>query len=79
MFRIEHNAETGEIVKVELTAEEIQELEALYKKTVEDNKVKELELQKTLEAKKIAQTKLQALGLDNDDLKALGLQIANEL
>ena len=60
MFRIEHNAETGEIKEIKLTAAEIAFLE---KDADAPNPVKVL----------TPQEKLAALGLTVDDLKALGL------
>ena len=60
MFRIEHNAETGEIKEIQLTAAEIAFLE---KDADAPNPVKVLTPQEIL----------AALGLTTDDLKALGL------
>ena len=60
MFRIEHNAETGEIKEIQLTAAEIAFLE---KDADAPNPIKVL----------TPQEKLAALGLTADDLKALGL------
>lgn len=63
------NTETGEVIVRPLTKEEIKQREidlAAY----EAKKVKESELQ----SKKLAAvSKLEALGLDIEDLKALGL------
>ena len=60
MFRIEHNAETGEIKQIELTAAEIAFLE------------KDADAPNPLKVS-TPQEKLAALGLTADDLKALGL------
>jgi hypothetical protein len=60
MFRIEHNAETGEIKEIQLTAAEIA---FLAKDADAPNPVKVL----------TAQEKFAALGLTADDFKALGL------
>lgn len=61
-----HNAETGEILEVEMTDEEY---EIYLANKAED----EARLEATENAKKIAETKLKALGLTPEDLKALGL------
>ena len=60
MFRIEHNAETGEVKEIQLTDAEIA---FLAKDADAPNPVKVL----------TPQEKLAALGLTADDLKALGL------
>ena len=60
MFRIEHNAETGEIKEIQLTPAEIAFLE---KDADAPNPVVVL----------TPQEKLAALGLTADDFKALGL------
>jgi hypothetical protein len=67
------NAITGEVERVELTAEEYAELEQ-RQKDAEDAETMQAETQAKLEADKLAaEAKLEALGLTADDLKALGL------
>lgn len=61
-----HNVTTGEIFERELTAEEIEQ--GLLAKQKADQERAEAETKKAA-----AQAKLAALGLDEDDLKALGL------
>jgi hypothetical protein len=68
-----HNAETNEVIEREMTIEE----KAQYDKDQAESKArKELQAQLKAEAaakKAGAEAKLAALGLDADDLKALGL------
>lgn len=65
MVRI-HNADTGEVIDREMTDDELAQYEA-HNATL-------AELQNQTEAAKAAaETKLAALGLTTDDLKALGL------
>lgn len=64
-----HNAETGEIIEREMNSDELAQFEA-------DKIARQIEEQKLAEAankRSAAIAKLQALGLDEDDLKALGL------
>ena len=61
-----HNLETGEIIDIELTAEEIAQLEQQTAILAEAEAAKEAK-------RTAALAKLEALGLDEDDLKALGL------
>lgn len=64
-----HNVETGEVVEREMTPDELAQWEA-DKAESEAKKQAQAEAQ----AKKAAAlAKLEALGLDTDDLKALGL------
>jgi len=64
-----HNAKTGEIIEREMNAQELAQLEADKAKAA----IKAQELAEA-EAKRLsALAKLEALGLDADDLKALGL------
>jgi len=63
-----HNVETGEVIEREMTAEEIAELAQINAPKA----LTEEELQ-AIAAKEAAQTKLAALGLTTEDLKALGL------
>jgi multidrug efflux pump subunit AcrA (membrane-fusion protein) len=73
MFRIEHNVETGEIATIELTANEIAELEKEEAiRVAKEKEMASIESAKA-SAKEAAQAKLAALGLSTDDLKALGL------
>ena len=65
-----HNTETGEITEREMNADELAQFEA-------DKAASQAQAQAQAEAqsKRIAAlAKLEALGLDEDDLKALGLQ-----
>lgn len=64
-----HNATTGEIVEREMNAEELAQL-AIDKATGAAMKA---EQEKAEADKASAETKLAALGLITDDLKALGL------
>jgi len=65
----EHNATTGEIVERDATAEELANAKASEAAT----KARQLEETNAAAAKEAAQTKLAALGLTAEDLKALGL------
>lgn len=64
-----HNAETNEIIVVELSPEELKLREQDYLEAQERLRVRQQQAQKRLEAL----AKLAALGLDEDDLRALGL------
>lgn len=69
MKKLVHNVETGEVSEVELTAEEVAQVELdreIARQEAEALVIKEA-------AKASAETKLAALGLTADDLKALGL------
>jgi hypothetical protein len=64
-----HNAETGEVVEREMNDEELTKLDR-----VQEESEARLKAQTEAAAKKAAaEAKLAALGLDADDLKALGL------
>lgn len=64
-----HNVTTGEIIEREMTADEIAQAQ-VDKEQFQARKQEEAEI----EAKRAATlAKLAALGLDEDDLKALGL------
>ena len=65
----EHNLETNEIIDREMTNEEFAEYE---KQKAKDLVASEKEAARAA-AKAAAETKLAALGLTADDLKALGL------
>lgn len=68
-IKVIHNAETGEITERQYNDEEMAQWEA--DKAASEAKTQELA---QAEAKKAAAlAKLKALGLDEDDLKALGL------
>jgi antitoxin component HigA of HigAB toxin-antitoxin module len=69
MTKLIINCETGEIVKRELNADELQQ------QAIDQAKADayETEAQAKAEAKAVAQAKLEALGLTVDDLTALGL------
>ncbi len=68
MIRI-HNVETDEIIDREMTNDELAQYEAEQAKFIKDKSDAEAKA----EAKAIAETKLAALGLTAEDLKALGL------
>jgi hypothetical protein len=64
-----HNAETGEVVEREMNDEELEKLDR-----VQEESEARLKAQTEAAAKKAAaEAKLAALGLNADDLKALGL------
>lgn len=66
MIRVEHNVTTGQILEIELTSKEIEEREtqaALAAAQKADAQAKRLS----------ALAKLEALGLSEADLKAIGL------
>ena len=62
-----HNVETGEVIDIELTDAEIQQLQ-------QDDELQAAKRAAELAKKNAAIAKLAALGLEVDDLKALGLQ-----
>ena len=64
-----HNIETDEIIEREMNAEELAQLEIDENKAIADA----ARLEEAKAAKLAAETKLAALGLTTDDLKALGL------
>jgi hypothetical protein len=64
-----HDAQTGEIIDREMTADELAEFNS-----IKADQVEQAEAKAQAEAdKEVAQAKLAALGLTADDLKALGL------
>ncbi len=63
------NVSTGEIIEREMNEAELEQREK-DKVAIQDAVD---ELNRRAEAKKLAKSKLQALGLDEADLKALGL------
>lgn len=69
-FKLVHNLETGEILEVPLTAEEIAE-------NIKDGENAQKLREQVLAAqarKEVARNKLAALGLTAEDLAALGLR-----
>ena len=66
MIRVEHNVATGEILEIELTPKEIEERQAQAALVA-------AEKAETQAKRQTALSKLAALGLEEDDLKALGL------
>lgn len=66
---IEHNCQTNEVIEREMNAEELAQLEL---DKVQEQKRKE-QIAEAAAKKAAAEAKLAALGLDVDDLKALGL------
>jgi pimeloyl-CoA synthetase len=67
------NVETGEEILVDLNKDEILEFEASVKALENETLTIKTNAKAKEEAKSSAQTKLAALGLTADDLKALGL------
>jgi len=66
MIRVEHNVTTGEILEIELTPKEIEERQAQAALVAAEKA--------EAQAKRLtALAKLEALGLNEADLKALGL------
>ena len=73
LFKVIHDITTGEVQEIELTAEEAAEHVARGEKAKAD-RAERLAAEAKAEADKAAaQSKLTALGLTVDDLKALGL------
>jgi hypothetical protein len=68
MFRIEHNVETGEIKQVELTAQEVTEIETQYA----NQKIKSDAVQAEADAKATAKAALLTqLGITEEQAKLL--------
>jgi hypothetical protein len=67
------NAETGEIIERELNAEEIAQQGIDESELAEIKKLQDAQNELKQKAKAAAEAKLVALGLDLDDLRALGL------
>jgi hypothetical protein len=68
MFRIEHNAETGEIKQIELSAAEVKQLEKEYA----ENKVEQEKLEAEAEAKEAAKAALlRKLGITAEEAALL--------
>ena len=68
MFRIEHDVETGEVKKIELSAAEIKELEKQYAKTKAKNDKEQAEADAKAAEK---QAILDRIGLTADELKTI--------
>ena len=69
--RVEINCETGEIQEVELTADEIAQMEADAAKFAEEQAAREAEAAAIQAAKDAAHAKLAALGLTSEEIAAL--------
>ena len=69
--RVEVNCETGEQTVIELTDQEIAEMEAAKAAFEAEQAAREAEAQAAAEAKASAQAKLAALGLTADEIAAL--------
>lgn len=69
--RLEVNCETGEQTIIELTDEEIAQLEADLITSQADQAAREAEMQSKADAKASAIAKLAALGLTEDEAKAI--------
>jgi len=68
MFRIEHNVETGEVIEIKLSPEEVSEFEKVYADSVAQEQIKKAEL----EAKQTArQALLDKLGITEDEARLL--------
>ena len=64
-----HNAETDEVIEREMNAEEL----LAYEKNMASIAAEKQAIAEAEAKRSAALTKLEALGLDEDDLKALGL------
>jgi hypothetical protein len=69
--RIEVNCATGEQTEIELTASEIAELDQAIAQAEADKAVRDAETQAKAEAKASGLAKLAALGLTEDEAKAI--------
>jgi hypothetical protein len=69
----EHDIETGQIVEIPLTDQEIAEVQKMQEAQNKINAEQKAIAEKEQLLKNAAQAKLEALGLTADDLKALGL------
>jgi hypothetical protein len=68
MFKVEHNAETGEIKEIELSAKEVKELEKEY---ADSKKAADL-IKAEVDAKEVAKAAiLNRIGLTADELKTI--------
>jgi regulator of protease activity HflC (stomatin/prohibitin superfamily) len=73
MTKLIINAETGETVERELSAEEIAQQEIDEANYLASKAIADAEAEAKAQAKATAEGKLAALGLTTDDLRALGL------
>jgi hypothetical protein len=73
MTKLIINAETGETVERELSAEEIAQQEIDEANYLASKAIADAEAEAKAQAKATAESKLAALGLTTDDLRALGL------
>ena len=78
MTKLIVNCQTGEITEVELTKMDLDQQKIDEADLKAFNAVKVAETQAKATAKATAESKLAALGLTTDDLRALGLQSINE-
>ena len=69
--RIEVNCETGEVLEIELTKEEIAAMEAMAAQAEADRAKAEAEAKAKAEAKASAEAKLAKLGLTADEIATL--------
>ena len=70
--RMEINCETGNTLIIELTDEEIANINAIAAEEEAAQVIREAEIQAKAEAKSSAQAKLAALGLTPEEIAALG-------
>ena len=70
--RMEINCETGATLIIELTDEEIANINAIAAEEEAAQVIREAEIQAKAEAKASAQAKLAALGLTPEEIAALG-------
>ena len=68
MFKIEHNVITGEIKEIELSAEEIKEIEQLNKLAAKEINTAKIQEQEKTQAKLIL---FEKLGITEDEAKLL--------
>ena len=68
-----HNAETNEIIEREMNAKELAQFKKQQAQAQVEEEIEVVAKVKADAAKAAAQSKLAALGLTADDLKALGL------
>ena len=71
--KILHDVATGEITEIELTANEIKDLQKKQTLAEAETETRKAEAEAKAQAKATAEGKLAALGLTTDDLRALGL------
>jgi len=71
LIAVEVNCQTGEVTERPLTAEEIAEREAAMAQAEAEQAAREAEEAARLEAQESAKAKLAALGLSEDEIKAI--------